>query len=186
VPRQPRAEYESGVHHVYARGNRRQAIYVDDADRQRYLALLERVTVWMRWRCLAYCLMGNHVHLLVETREPNLGRGIQRLHGTYALNFNRRHGHSGHLFQDRFGAVRIQSDPQLWVAAAYIARNPVDAGLCREVADWPWSSYAAVIDRPPPDWLDIARLLSYFTGHGGDAWERYTEFVEALAIQPRT
>ena len=80
--------------------------------------------------CLSYCLMGNHVHLLIETREPNLGAGMHRLHGAYAQWFNRRHGFVGHVFQNRYESVTIENDPQLWVTAAYIARNPVTAGLC--------------------------------------------------------
>ena len=106
----PRCEFTAGLHHVYARGVRRQPIYVDDRDRWRYLGLLDRVTRRMQWRCLSYCLMGNHMHLLIETREPNLGAGMHRLHGAYAQYFNRRYDHSGHLFKDRYDAVPIQND----------------------------------------------------------------------------
>ncbi len=135
--------------------------------------------------CLSYCLMGNHVHLLLETRTPNLGAGMHRLHGAYAQYFNRRHGFSGHLFQGRFDAPPIESDPQLWMTAAYIARNPVDAGLCREPADWPWSSHAAIVDGRAPDWLAAARLESYFGAQGGDGLQRYRELVE-LQVAART
>src|SRR4051794_15735551 len=89
MPRRPRAEYESGVYHVYARGNRKQPIYIDDEDHSRYLARLGQITMEMQWRCLSYCQMGNHVHLLIETRVPNLGAGMHRLHGPYAQYFNR-------------------------------------------------------------------------------------------------
>src|SRR4051794_19876792 len=145
MPRLARAEYEAGIHHVYARGNRRQPIYADDSDRLRYLSMLGRTTANMNWSCLSYCLMGNHMHLLVETRTPNLGAGMHRLHGAYAQYFNRRYGYSGHLFGDRFDAVPVVSDPQLWTVAAYIARNPVDAGLCPRSADWPWGSHAGIV-----------------------------------------
>ena len=86
--------------------------------------------------------MGNHIHLLVETRDPNLGDGMHRLQGSYAQYFNRRHGYVGHLFQDRYKAVPVTSDGQLVMAAAYIARNPVEAGLCASAIDWTWSSHA--------------------------------------------
>ena len=92
---------------MYARGNGGQEIFLDDADRWRYLAMLGDVVVRMRWRCLAYCLMRNHVHLLAETPAANLGAGIQRLHGRYAQKFNERHRRSGHVFQGRYGAVRV-------------------------------------------------------------------------------
>jgi putative transposase len=176
MAREPRGEAEAGIHHVYARGNGRQAVFLDDVDRRRYLALLGRVVVRSRWWCLAYCLMGNHVHLLVETREPNLGAGMQSLHGRYAQAFNQRHRRDGHLFQGRYGAVRIDTDRQLWAAVRYIARNPVEAGLCADSRDWRWSSYALLRDGVAPDWLDIARLLEYLRAAGG---ARLADLVDA-------
>jgi len=184
MPREARAEYEPGLYHVYARGNRKQEIFVDDRDRRRYLGLLATIVRRTGWMCLSYCLMGNHVHLLVETRQPNLGAGMHRLQGRYAQYFNRRHGLSGHLFQDRYSAVPIASDPQLWVAAAYIARNPVAAGLCRNAADFLWSSHADVVYRCAPDWLADRRLISYFETAGGTGLERYAALV-ALPPQPK-
>src|SRR2546423_3250668 len=162
MPRRPREELAGGIHHVYARGNDRRAIYVDDFDRAAYLTTLGRVVSIKGWRCLAYCLMDNHVHLLIETPEPNLGSGIQRLHGQYAQAHNERHGRSGHLFQGRFGANRIRSDQQLLGTAAYIARNPVESGLCTRPDQWRWGSHRLTISPPAPDWLDVDRLLSYF------------------------
>src|SRR3954453_14176723 len=88
MPRSLRPELAGGIHHVYARGACRQPIFLDDLDRRRYLATVARVVQRMSWRCLSYCLMGNHMHLLIETPQPNLGRGMQRLHGTYAQGFN--------------------------------------------------------------------------------------------------
>ena len=177
VPRKPREELAGAIHHVYARGNAKQLIYRDDTDRTRYLLLLGHVVLRQRWRCLAYCLMDNHVHLLIETPEPNLGRGMQRLHGLYAQAFNRRYSRTGHVFQGRFGAVRIRSDAQLLVAARYIARNPVDGGLCVEPADWPWGSHAAAATQHGPAWLDTPRLLDFFGQAGGEARRRYADFV---------
>src|SRR4051794_19402408 len=158
MPRKPRLEVAGGVHHVYARGNRRQAIYVGDTDRILYLELLAQAVARQRWRCLAYCLMPNHVHLLVETPEPNLGAGIGRMHGLYAQTFNGRHDHCGHLFQGRFGSVVMKTDAQLLQVARYIARNPVEAGLCRAAEAWPWGSHAAVMRGSGPAWLDSAGL----------------------------
>jgi REP element-mobilizing transposase RayT len=135
-------------------------------------------TVWARWRCLAYCLMDNHVHLLVETPAANLGLGMQRLHGKYGRDFNDRHGRSGHVFQGRFGSKRMIDDEQLWTTARYIARNPVEAGLCRDALEWEWSSHAGVLAASAPGWLDVSRLLSYFGAAGGDAATRYSELVE--------
>jgi putative transposase len=170
---------------VYSRGAVKQPIFLDDLDRRRYLSILAKVTRRMAWRCLAYCLMGNHMHLLIETPEPNLGRGMQRLHGTYAQAFNRRHDGSGHVFGARFNSKSILTDPQLWVTAAYIARNPVEAGLCSAPEGWAWSSHAAVVARNWPSWLDVPRLLAYFRQAGGDPFQRYLEFVAAAPPRPK-
>jgi REP element-mobilizing transposase RayT len=130
-----------------------------------------------RWRCLAFCLMENHVHLLVETPSANLAVGMQWLHGLYARTFNERHGLVGHLFQGRYGAVRIKDDVQLWTILRYIGVNPVQAGLCAQPAEWRWGSYAAVHGRTPP-WLDLRRVLALLGAAGGDPRSRYIELVE--------
>jgi len=178
MPRKLREEVEGGVFHVFARGNDQRLIYRDDADRRAYLRMLRGTVKLNRWRLLAFCLMDNHVHLLVETPTPNLGIGIQRLHSLYAREFNARYGRSGHVFQGRYGAVRVTTDAQLWTVVRYLALNPVEAGLCARPRDWQWSSYGATLASGSPSWLDATRLLSYFATVGGDALERYAEFVE--------
>jgi putative transposase len=178
MARKPREEVAGGIYHVYARGNDRRLLFLDDEDRDRYFAGLGLVVAKHEWRCLAYCLMDNHVHLLMETPVPNLGRGMQRLHSGFARGFHKRHGTSGHLFQGRYGAVRATSDGQLHSAAAYIACNPCDAGACPRPEDWPWSSHAVLaghVDAPP--WLDGQRLLAYFGARGGEPLERYRDHV---------
>jgi putative transposase len=178
VPRKPREEVEGGVFHVFARGNDKRLIYRDDVDRRVYLTMLRGTVRQRRWRLLSYCLMENHVHLLVETPEANLGDGMQRLHSLYASEFNKRHRRSGHVFQGRYGAVRIKTDEQLWTVAAYIATNPVRAGLCDTPADWRWSSHSAALEAEGPDWIDVPRLLTYFGSAGGDPRQRYAAMCE--------
>ena len=182
MARKPREDYPGAMHHVYARGNRLQDIFLDDGDRRTYLSMLARVATRMEWHCLAYCLMRNHMHLLIETPRANLGAGMQYLHGFYAQTFNERHNRSGHLFQGRYGAVRIEDDPQLWATVRYIAHNPVEAGLSASPAEWPWSSHRAVLRRDAPAWLDTARLLSYFTAVGGEPRQRYVELIRTGAV----
>jgi putative transposase len=181
VPRKPRENLQGGVYHVYARGNARHLVYRDDVDRWTYLELLENVVFTNRWRCLAYCLMGNHMHLLLDTPDANLSFGMQRLHGCYAQTFNARHGRSGHVFQGRYGAVRMTSDGQLCATAAYIARNPVEARLCEKPEDWRWSSYRAAIRAPAPAWLDADRLLSYFDTERDAACRSYAQMSTSVA-----
>jgi putative transposase len=178
VARKPRDEIGGGLFHVYARGNDKGIIYRDDADRDTYLRVLGGTVRHFRWRLLAYCLMPNHVHLLVQTPGANLGDGMRRLHGSYVQRFHSRHGTCGHLFQGRFGAVPVESDEQLWTVVAYIAMNPVKAGLCRHADDWPWGSHRQVLDETAPDWMDMEHLLGHFAVAGGEGRRRYTEFLK--------
>src|SRR4051794_38783584 len=168
MARKPREEAEGAVHHVFNWGNNKQLLYRDDADRAGYLALLALVTVWTGWRCLAYCLMDNHMHLLVETPKANLGVGMQRLHGKYGREFNDRHARSGHLFDDRFKCKRVTDEHHFWTVVRYIAHNPVEAGLCGRPGEWAWSSHASALAGDAPRWLDLPRLFEYFAGAGGD------------------
>jgi REP-associated tyrosine transposase len=165
------------VHHVFARGNGKRDIFLVERDRVLYLRLMGQVVVRQRWHCLAYCLMDNHMHMLVETPQANLGAGMGRLQGLYAQTFNKRHGRCGHVFGGRFGSVLVRTDEQLLTVARYIALNPVEAGLCEEAAAWPWGSHAALVTGAAPAWLDAARLLAYFGAAGGDPEQRYAEFV---------
>lgn len=178
VPRKPREEVEGGLFHVFARGNDKRTIYRDDADRLTYLRLLRRAVQQCRWRLLAYCLMENHVHLLVETPNANLAEGMRWLHGVYGREFNARHGRSGHLSQGRYGAVQIKTDEQLWTVAVYVALNPVEAGLCGRAEEWPWSSHSAALSGEAPEWVDVQHLLDYFASAGGDGRRRYAEMFE--------
>ena len=180
MPRRRREDVAGALHHVWARGNRKELIYRDDFDRIRYLGLLAVVVDRWRWRCLGYCLMGNHVHLVIETREANLGQGMHQLHGEYATGFNRRHRLTGHVFEDRYGAKRALRDSQVLAQIAYVARNPVAAGLCERPGEWRWSSHAATagLSEFVPAWLDVERTLGFFGADGGDPRARYVAFVE--------
>jgi hypothetical protein len=125
--------------------------------------------------------MRNHVHLLVETREANLGAGMGRLHTLYAQGFNRAYGRCGHVFQGRFGSVLMRSDEQVITTARYIALNPVEAGLCDTADAWLWGSHAALVRGGGPAWLDRAKLLAHFGAGGGDPRRVYEQFVRGSA-----
>src|SRR5688572_3895200 len=149
-----------GVYHAVARGNRGARIFRDDADYAEYLKLLAGVVRRFRWQVLAYCLMGNHVHLVVETPEPNLPAGMQWLHGKYGRYFNDRHDLFGHVFQGRYKAIRQATDEQLGHVLRYIALNPVEAGLCKHPREYRWSSCGTV---PTPKAPPVAvHRLSWF------------------------
>ena len=174
MPRRSREEEEGALHHVFARGSRKAQVFHDPADRHVYLDLLSRTVDKHAWLCLAYCLMGNHVHLLVETPRTNLGLGMQYLHGRYGAYYSRRYALPGHVFHGPYGSKRVKDDAQLWTAVRYIARNPVEAGLCARPEEWVWGSHGR-----RPEWLAHARLLEFFAAAGGDAAARYDALVEA-------
>ncbi len=177
MPRKPRENIEDGIYHVYARGNDRRAVFADDNDHRNYLRLVGSTVLALKWRCFAYCLMPNHVHLLVQTPNADLSEGMQRLHGAYVQSFNVRHGSVGHLFQGRYGAKRIKSDAQLLLTVAYIARNPIVAGLCSSAEEWTWSSYPSfVVGREPP-WLHGDDLLERLKVGGGDPWRKLESLI---------
>jgi REP element-mobilizing transposase RayT len=180
VARQPRILIAGGTYHVTARGNRRQPIFVDDFDRRLFLRLVADAATLFRWQCGAYCLLSNHFHLLVETpREPSdLPMGMHRLNSRYARWVNERYGLDGHLFQGRFGSVLIESDGHLLGTVRYIARNPVEAGLCATPEDWRWSSYAALLGRVPlPPFLKQDLALDFFANDRRRALELFAGFV---------
>ena len=173
-----RIEVAGGVYHVVSRGNARESIFVDDRDRERFLEVLAVAVERYGLICHAYCLMGNHYHLLVETPRANLSLAMRHLNGVYSQLFNRVHRRVGHLFQGRFAAMLIEKEGYLLAVARYVVRNPVRARLCLEPAQWRWSSYAATAGLAPcPGFLSPAWLLSQFAGADGRARLLYRDFV---------
>jgi putative transposase len=165
MPRPLRIEYEGARYHVMSRGDRREAIFLDDADRSEFLRTLGETCAKMGWQVHAYCLMGNHFHLVLETPRPNLALGMKWLLGTYTQRFNRRHRHWGHLFGGRYKAQPIdgRSRDYLRRACDYVHLNPVRAGMVamdEKMDAFLWSSYPAY-RRPKlrPSWLRVDRLL---------------------------
>jgi REP element-mobilizing transposase RayT len=152
-------EAEGAVYHVIARGNERKAVFRDDRDRQEYLDRLIRCRERFGLRVLAFCLMGNHLHLAVERGPTKLSRVMLALQSAYTQWFNRRHGRVGHLFQGRYKAFLIEKDRYLLALVRYIHRNPLEAGLSARAEDYAWSSDQYYRARKPPEWLDIDRVL---------------------------
>jgi putative transposase len=172
-----RLDHAGAIWHVMARGNEQKDIYRDDADRERWLELLGRTASTCNWRVYAYAQMGNHFHLVIETAEATLSRGMQKLNGLYAQGFNRKHRRVGHLFQGRFYAKLVEEERYLLQLVRYVARNPVEAGLVRSAGDWAWSSHRATAGQAEaPPWLDVAWTL----GHFGGLSRRYDDFVATV------
>jgi putative transposase len=174
-----RLEVPGGVYHVMSRGNERRDIFLDDADRRRFLHTLRSVTERSGVLCHTYCLMGNHYHLLLETPDGNISQAIRQLNGVYAQSFNRRHGRVGHLFQGRFKSKLVEKDTYVLTVSRYIVMNPVRADLVTRPSDWEWSSYLAHVGRvKPPTFLNIDWLLAHFnTSDRLRAQDAYCRFV---------
>lgn len=173
-----RIEFPGALYHLTARGNARQDIFLTDGDRALFLDLLAKEVGQQRWICHAYCLMENHYHLLIETTEPNLVRGMTRLNGVYTQAFNRRHRRVGHVFQGRYNSIVVDKDSYLLEVARYIVLNPVRAGLTNSPSRWRWSSYRATVGEiAPPPWLAIDWVLQQFAASKPAAQRAYREFV---------
>ena len=179
-----RIEFPDALYHVTVRGDRREDIFEDDQDRQQFLLVLGQVIVRFNWLCLAWCLMDNHYHLLIQTPDANLSKGMRQLNGVYTQFSNRRHQRAGHLFQGRFKAILVDSDAYLLELLRYVVLNPVRAGMVNNAADWVWSSYRQSVGlEPAASWLSVAALLSQFAGQRELAQQHYARFVaEGIGI----
>ena len=173
-----RLEYPGALYHVTARGNRHASIYWDDDDRRAWLGILGLACDRFNFSVHAYCQMTNHYHLLVETVDGGLGRGMRHLNGVYSQDINRRHVLSGHLFQGRYHAVLVQKDSHLLELARYIILNPVRAGIVERPEDWAWSSYHATAgNMRHGEWFDSMWLVAQFGACAASAAESYRRFV---------
>jgi hypothetical protein len=163
---------------VSGRGNAGEAIFQRDADREQFLDALAREIQQARWHCYAYCLLDSEYRLLLETPEPNLGRGIGRLTAVYSQWFNRRYHRAGHLFQGRYKATIVDKDGYLLPLVRDIAWAAVRAGLVKRPGQWPWSSHRAIgKDRNTPPWLRVEAVLAPFAAAGDGARKAYRSYV---------
>jgi REP element-mobilizing transposase RayT len=180
-----RLEYENAIWHVTARGNEQRAIFRDDIDRERFLVMLGETVIRFGWKVLAWVLMSNHYHLLVQTPQPNVSRGMHWLNGRYAQWFNRRHDRHGHLFQGRFHGALVEKEAYLLAVARYVVLNPVRAMMVETAADWRWSSYRQTAGfETPASWLAVEDLLESFGGANTHGCDEYVQFVAAGKDQP--
>jgi len=176
-----RIEYPGAIYHITSRGNAQQSIYQHDKDRYEFLSVLEKACNRYQWQVYAYCLMDNHYHLLIETIEPTLSKGMRHINGVYTQWYNRTREKRrfGHLFQGRFKAILVDKDSYLLELCRYLVLNPVRAKMVEDAGDYPWSSYRATTGYyPPPDWLNTAWVLSQFGRQRKRAIEKYRQFVD--------
>ena len=173
-----RLEYPGALYHVTSRGNGKQRIFRHDKDRRYFLDLLDHIAQRFHFIFHAYCLMDNHYHLLVETPEGNLSRGMRQVNGIYTQRFNWKYKTTGHIFQGRYKAILVDKETYLLELARYVVLNPVRAHMTDTPEDWPWSSYRATagIEDPQPC-LTIDWLLEQFSPRKKKALKLYALFV---------
>ena len=180
-----RIEFAGALYHITSRGNDRQSIYRNDADRTHFLEQLKGACDRYDWLCHAYCLMTNHYHLLIQTRVATLSKGMKYLNGKYTQHFNKHHIRTGHLFQGRFKSILVDRDAYLLELARHIVLNPVRARMVHTAGEWPWSSYRATAGMVGGHTcLTTDSVLSAFGTHKRQACERYRKFVEGGDGQP--
>jgi putative transposase len=173
-----RIEYPGALYHITSRGNGRQNIFRSDKDCVYFLKLLATLTDRFHWLCNAYCLMDNHYHLVIETSEGNLSRGMRQLNGMYTQKYNWKYHKTGHVFQGRYKAIIVDKDSYLLELCRYVALNPVRVHIVEKPEDFRWSSYrvTAGIDKAP-SFLVVDWLLAQFSPNRKRAEKLYKEFV---------
>ena len=173
-----RLEFPEALYHITSRGDRRESIFDDDDDRLAFLHILSEVVERFNWLCYAWCLMSNHYHLLIQTPDGNLSKGMRQLNGVFTQTSNRRHRRVGHLFQGRYKAILVDSDAYLLELSRYIVLNPVRARMVKTPEAWAWSSYRATMGLAEAEpCLAVDGLLAQFARSRAVAQARYAQFV---------
>jgi len=180
-----RIEFPGALYHITSRGNAQGDIYLDDQDRLHFLEQLGTVCDKHNWRCYAYCLMTNHYHLVVETGDASLAKGMRGLNGAYTQCFNRHHRRVGHIFQGRYKAILVDKDAYLLEVIRYVLLNPVRAHMTKTAGQHRWSSYRAMIGKATsPGWLGRDLVLSQFAKRETIAQKKFIQFIREGAKQP--
>lgn len=172
--------YKGATYHVTVRGNRRNDIFRDKEDFEYYLNTIEEALLYYihyNYKVICYCLMDNHVHLMIKTDIEVLGKLMGRISAAYTRYFNKKYNYIGHLFQDRYYSELIENDIQMLETSRYIHLNPVRAKMVKNPAEYIWSSYNMFIGNKKEKIIDSSFILNYFKYK--DRAELYIKFVES-------
>ena len=173
-----RLEFSGALYHITSRGDNRKAIYFEETDFELFLSVLNDVCEQYNWVIHSYCLMTNHYHLLIETPDANLSKGIRQLNGVFSQKINKKHRRVGHLFQGRYKSILIDKDAYLLELCRYIVLNPVRAKMVDSPSQWIWSNWHYMVGNiTSPPWLATDSILSLFSHNRKDAIKEYCEFV---------
>ncbi len=178
MPRGAREKSSSGVYHVVARGINKQRIFEDKED---YLVFLEKIRKYKKisgYKVFSYCLMSNHIHLLMKEETESLSTAFRRIGASYVYWYNWKYGRVGHLFQDRYKSEVVENDAYLLTVMRYIHQNPVKAGIVKDMQEYPWSSYHEY-SLQKQDICDAELPLSLFSKDPKKATELWVEFNQS-------
>lgn len=184
MPRKARGKSSTGVYHTIVRGVGQKDIFHDKEDRKRYLEILKNVKHTTPYTLLGYCLMTNHVHLLIKEGQDAIGKVMGSIGISYAYWYNKKYQRVGHLFQDRYKSENVEDERYLLTVLRYIHQNPVQANMVKAIGDYPWSSYRAYIDNNkktyPEPLVDPKIVMDIFKSNNKDAIRQFREFTETV------
>lgn len=165
MPRKARKLSSTNIYHVMIRGNRKQDIFLEDEDRFKFIKILKKVKQKGEYELYSFCLMNNHVHLLIKEKNELLSRIMKRVNISYVNYFNQKYKQIGHLFQGRFKSEPIENENYLLAVLSYIHHNPLNAFIINNLEDYPWSSYCLYINKlPHPSFsIESENILSLFS-----------------------
>ncbi|SNS15561.1 REP element-mobilizing transposase RayT [Anaerovirgula multivorans] len=180
MPRTARVKSKSGIYHVIIRGTNRQEIFHDDEDCLRFLETLAKYKVKSEIKIYGWCLMNNHIHLLVKEGKEELATTMKRIGVSFVGYYHCKYDTTGHLFQDRYKSENVESEEYLMTVIRYIHQNPIKAGLVSKPQDWKWSSYSEYYGKKlyPQELLDSELILKLFSEDNEIAEKRFKEFNE--------
>ena len=178
MPRTPRVKSETGIYHVVLRGINKQTIFEDEEDNEKFLVTVKQYKEQGGYQLLAYCLMGNHIHLLIKTGVEELGQIFRRIGASYVYWYNRKYDRTGHLFQDRYKSEAVETDHYIFAVLRYIHQNPLKAGIVNHIADYPYSCYAEYIGLNNDQYVDKDFVLSLFHEEKEQALADFKDFNE--------
>lgn len=175
MPRRAREQSPTGIYHVIMRGINRQSIFEDYEDRLILIDKLAKFRVKSSYRIFAYCLMDNHIHLLIQEQKDPIGKIIKRISSSYVFWFNNKYERCGHLFQDRFKSEAVDSERYFLTVLRYIHQNPLKAKITDDISKYPWSSYGEYIGKGTL--VDTEYVLKMFADIPEAAVRRFDEFL---------
>jgi len=162
VARQCREKSSTGIYHVMLRGIDKREIFLDDQDRETFLSYLSSAKEKSDYTIYGYCLMDNHVHLLIEEGHENIGESIKRIAVGYVQSHNLKYSRTGHLFQNRFKSEAVEDDSYFLTVLRYIHQNPIKAGLTKDIAHYKWSSFIYYIKDDHQGIVSVERGKGFF------------------------